>query len=123
VIRFAASDLVVLDAEAEVMIETRADPDAPVHRTIIWVVVDDGDVYVRSVRGVRGRWYRELTKFPDGALLIDDRRLSFRAVPASDAASIEACSTSLLRKYGRGASLDSMLGPDVLPTTLRLVPR
>jgi hypothetical protein len=120
---FAPRDLVALAAEAEVEIETRAGPEAPVRRTIIWVVVEAGDVYVRSVRGGRGRWYRELTDFPEGALLVGDRRVAIRAAPASDVASIDACSRGLRRKYRGDPSLDSMLRPDVLPTTIRLVPR
>jgi hypothetical protein len=42
----------------EVDIETRAGPDAPAHRVTIWVAVEGDAAYVRSVRGVRGRWYR-----------------------------------------------------------------
>jgi len=119
----APHDLVVLEALAEVEIETLTGPGASVHRTVIWVVVEDGDVYVRSVRGELGRWYRELIDRPDGTLLVGDRRYPFRAVPASDPASVDACSRGLPRKYERDPSLDSMLRPDVLPATLRLVPR
>lgn len=45
---------------AEVEIETRMSADEPVHRTVIWVVVDEaGRVLARSYRGAQARWYRE----------------------------------------------------------------
>jgi hypothetical protein len=54
---FATDDLQRLAAAEEIEIETQA-PDGPVHRTIIWVLVEGGDVFLRSVRGDRGRWFR-----------------------------------------------------------------
>jgi len=42
--------------------------------------------------------------------------------PAADAASVEACSAGLRRKYRRSYSLRSMLRPEILDTTLRLDP-
>jgi hypothetical protein len=53
-----------IDAVREVDIETRRADDAPAHRTTIWAVVEDGDVYVRSWRGAGGRWRRELAAIP-----------------------------------------------------------
>jgi hypothetical protein len=115
-------DQEILDAlrdEDEVYIETsRGDA---VHRTIIWVVVDDDDVFVRSVRGPRGRWYRELTDSGEGALVMDGRRIPVRATKA-DADAIERCSGALRAKYRPGGSLNAMLRPETLPTTLLLEP-
>ena len=58
---FGTETLRLLDETKEVRIETRRDGDSPEHRTIIWVVVVEGEVFVRSVRGQRGRWYREIS--------------------------------------------------------------
>ena len=41
----------------EVAIRTEKHPDSAV---VIWVVVADDEVFVRSVRGSKGRWYRDL---------------------------------------------------------------
>ncbi len=120
---FASRDLAVLDAEAEVEIETRAGPDAPIHRTVIWVVVEDGEVYIRSVRGLRGRWFRELTANPDSILRVGGEPMSVRALPAVDAPSIDRCSRGLRRKYAGDSALRTMLRPETLPTTLQLEPR
>lgn len=120
--RFDASTLEVLARAEEVEIETRVSPEAPRHRVIIWVVVDGGEAFVRSVRGTHGRWYRELLAHPSGTLHADGSKIPVRALPAGDPASIVRCSGALARKYAGDPSLGSMLVPDVLETTLRLVP-
>lgn len=120
---FDRSVLELIDGERTVRIFTRAGPGREVHRTIIWVVVDDeGRVLVRSVRGRRGRWYRELVANPTGVLEAADQQIPFLAVPADDEERIEACSRGFRAKYRPGGSLDSMLQPDILDTTLELRP-
>jgi len=106
----------------QVAIETSS-PAGVTHRTIIWVVADERDAYVRSVRGERGRWYRELRDRSTGALLIGEERIPVRAVAADDPDSIELVSYLFEAKYGRRsrASTQSMLLPATLPTTMRLV--
>jgi hypothetical protein len=108
----------------EVRIETRRGDGAPVHRTTIWVVTVDGAVFVRSVRGERGRWYREVRTNPTAALHVGDDRIPVHAVPVSDEATIEAVNRAYQEKYGRSSpgSTRAMLRPETLPTTLRLEP-
>ncbi len=118
---FDEETLAFLHDTEEVEIETGSG-EGVVHRTIIWIVADDHDAYVRSVRGARGRWYRELRDRPEGALILAGERVLVRAVAASDAASVELVSDMLRAKYGRSsaASTESMLTTESLPTTLRL---
>ena len=116
---FEESDLDLLATTKEIRVETRS-PSGEVHRTVVWPLVRDGVVYVRSYRGPSGRWYREALADPEIALLFDRRRLAARAVPATDEASVEACSEALREKYRRSYSLEAMLAPAVLPTTLRI---
>lgn len=120
---FAADVAAGLRKASTVTIETSRDAEAPVHRTIIWIVADEsGHALVRSVRGRRGRWYRELVAHPLGAVIVGGRRIPVRAVPA-DAAGIEACSRLLREKHATArASLASMLREEVLDTTLELEP-
>jgi len=120
-VTFPESDLATLAQLEEIEVETRS-TDGVVHRTIVWPVVRDGIVYLRSYKGPQGRWYREAIADPTVALHVDGRRLAARAVPAMDPASVEACSAALRDKYPGSYSLDAMLVDDVLPTTLRLVP-
>ena len=118
---FEESDLDLLATTKEIRVETRS-KSGEVHRTIVWPVVHEGVVYLRSVRGPDGRWYREAVADSHIALLFDRRRVPARAIRATDDASVEACSAALREKYRRSYSLESMLIPDVLPTTLRIEP-
>jgi len=112
-----------IDSAREVEIETRRGEGAPVHRTIIWAVVDDGDVFVRSLRGANGRWYRELMSDPTAVLHAQDEEFPVQAVQASDSESVARTSEALRRKYSDSRSLASMLADDILETTVRLEPR
>jgi hypothetical protein len=118
-VTFEESDLDLLATAKEIRVETRS-PSGETHKTIVWPLVRDGVVYLRSYKGPSGRWYREALADPDIALLFDRRRLPARAVPATDAASVAACSEALREKYRRSYSLEAMLVPAVLPTTLRI---
>jgi hypothetical protein len=120
-VTFAQADQSAIAAAEEVRIETRA-ADGTVHRTIIWIVEHDGQLYVRSVNGPEARWFREATADTAVALVVDGKRYEARVVPATDPASIEACSAGLRAKYSTDYSLGSMLKPETLPTTLRVVP-
>ena len=121
---FAADVAAQLRTERTVTIETSADAASQMHRTIIWIVADEtGRAFVRSVRGKRGRWYRELVANPSGAVIVvGRRRVLVRAAPANEPG-IEACSRLLRDKHASaGASLASMLRDEVLDTTLELEP-
>jgi hypothetical protein len=121
---FAPDTLRLIDEAREVRIETRRDEDAPAHRTTIWVVTVDGAVFVRSVRGGEGRWYREVSANPAAALHVGGDRIPVRAVPVTDEAKIGAVSEAYREKYGRTSpgSTRAMVQPETLPTTLRLEP-
>ena len=121
---FDAETLRLLDETKEVRIETRRDGDSPEHRTIIWIVVVEGEVFVRSVRGAKGRWYREISSNPEGALHVHNDRLTVRAAPATDEATVDAVSAAFRSKYQQSspASTEAMVRPESLPTTLKLSP-
>ncbi len=117
---FPKATLAQLDRTREVDIETRS-PKGTTHAVPIWVVVDGDDVFIRTYRGPTSRWYRELLAGP-GALVVDGKRIPVRAIAAKDAASVKRTSDGYRKKYRKGSSLDAMLVPLVLPTTLRLEP-
>ena len=121
---FDTETLHLLDETDEVRIETRRDADSPVHRRIVWVVVVEDEVYVRSVRSSRGRWFREISSNPDGALHVGERRIPVRAAPATDDSTVEAVSDAYRSKYGESwpGPTAAMVRPEVLQTTLKLSP-
>lgn len=120
---FDPAALDVLRAEDEVEIETSAGEDGQIHRTIIWVVVDgQGRVLIRSYRGAGARWFREIASRPEARLHARGRALAIRAVPATDADRVAACSEELGRKYAGHHSVRSMV-TRYLETTLELLPR
>src|SRR5271157_5699287 len=93
---FDADTLRELREVRKVAIRTEKHPNSAV---VIWVVVADDEVFVRSVRGGKGRWYRDLAAGGSATLEFDGHRLVVQAVPVSDADSIARASSEYLRKY------------------------
>jgi hypothetical protein len=118
---FDTDDLARLAAAQEVEIETQA-PDCPAHRTIVWVVVDGDEAFIRSYRGPTARWYREALANPAVAVHVDARRLNATAIAATDPDSIERVSAGFWAKYPADPATRAMVDPANLPTTLRLEP-
>jgi hypothetical protein len=114
------AQLAWIDETKEVRIETLSSRGT--RKTIIWVVVTGGDVYVRSVRAEDGHWYQRALSNPLVAIDVDGERVEFRAVLVDDADQIMAVTDALQAKYPRGGSLDRMTREEVLDTTLRLDP-
>jgi len=122
--RFSANDLALLRDAREVDIETSAGPGAPVHRTTIWIVVDEQDrALIRTYQGRNSRWYREVTAEPDCVLHAGGRTFKVRAMTAADPDRVEAYSAAMLQKYRNSRSAQAMVADELLPTTLELMPR
>jgi hypothetical protein len=112
-----------LRTKHEVRIETSRGGGAPVHRTIIWVVVDARDrILVRTYRGPASRWYREAVANPRCRLLVGADAVDVTVERADDADRIAACSAGLAEKYAGDPATPAMLRDEVLPTTLELHP-
>src|SRR5260370_41529909 len=94
--KFEADTLSDLRDIKEVTIRTEKHPDSAV---VIWVVVTDDEVFVRSFRGTKGRWYRDLATCGPATLEFAGRRLSVQAMPANNPAAIERASHAYLDKY------------------------
>jgi len=118
--KFDADTLRDLRDLREVSIRTEKHPDSAV---VIWVVVADDEVFVRSVRGSKGRWYRDIATGGSATLEFAGRRLGVQALPVSDADSIARASSEYLRKYQPSPHAQSIVRAEVLATTLRLEPR
>ncbi|HKE79916.1 MAG TPA: DUF2255 family protein [Solirubrobacteraceae bacterium] len=87
----------------------------------IWVVVDDGDAYVRSYRGETGAWYRRART--DGRMMIavDGNETEVATEPVDDEEINRRVSDAFRAKYGASSSAtQTMVNPEVSRTTLRL---
>jgi len=112
--------LAAIAVAREVLIETSS--SGKTVSTVIWVARSGEDLFVRSVNGDGGRWYQRVLANPEVALVADDVRVEFLAMPAADPESVARASAGLAAKYS-GRSLERMLDPGVLHTTMRLAPR
>jgi hypothetical protein len=123
-VSFDPESLALWQRTLEIEVETSRGSGAPVHRTVIWIVVDGDAVYVRSVRGKAGRWFRELGANPQGAIHADGRRVAIHAEAAVDRPTVDRVSQLLKDKYERTSPgpTASMVREDILETTLRLLP-
>jgi hypothetical protein len=109
-----------LRTNKEVTIRTARHPDTDV---IIWVVVAADDaVYVRSVKGVQGRWYRDLAFDGRATMQLRGRSMSVQAIPATDDVSVARANEAFLVKYRGSSYVGSIVRAEVLSTTLRLEP-
>ena len=117
---FDADTLRELRDVREVAIRTEKHPKTAV---VIWVVVADDEVFVRSVRGAKGRWYSDLSAGGPATLEFAGRRLAVQAIPVSDPAAVARASHEYLSKHKPSPYAQAMVKSQVLPTTLRLEPR
>ncbi len=104
----------------EVAIRT---PKHPGTGVTIWIVVSGDEVFIRSVKGPQGRWFRDLTGGGPATLEFAGRTVAVTAVPATDTASVERASREYLSKYRESPYAQPMVRPEVLGTTMRLEPR
>ena len=114
---FDADILCELREVREVAIRTEKHPNSAV---VIWVVVADNEVFVRSVYGTKGRWYRDLAAGGPATLEFAGRRVAVQAIPANDPAALARASREYLGKYQPSPYAQAMVKSEVLPTTLRL---
>jgi hypothetical protein len=92
---------------------------------IIWSVVADDDLYVRSVRGASGAWYRGARLRHRGTVAADGGRaheVVFEDVPADDPVQ-DRLDEAFRAKYGRGPSVDAITAATARDATLRVLPR
>jgi hypothetical protein len=110
-----------LDRTREVEIRTPR-RDGSTSRRPIWVVVVDGEAYVRSWKARRGAWYRRALTDRRATLGLGDRAIDVGLEPAEDEALNRRVSEAFWAKYGARArrSTEEMVTPEVSRTTLRV---
>ena len=98
-------------------------PDGSNGSTPIWVVTVGDDVYVRSIYGSRGGWYRRLRARPDGQVEDGDHVHPVHAEPVADPGTLEEVTRAYATKYAGSPYVQSLLGQEAVDATLRLEPR
>jgi len=94
------------------------------NRVTIWVVGHGEDLYVRSIRGRSGAWFRAVHGPTDGRIWAGrfQRDVKFEEADPGINDEIDAAYRSKYRRYA-GRILNSVLTPEARSTTLRLVPQ
>jgi hypothetical protein len=97
-------------------------PDGSSGSTPIWVVQVGDDLYVRSVRGPKGGWYRRLRANPDGKVRDGQHRHLVRAEAVTDAGTLAPVTRAYATKYSGSSFVRPLLGEPSVGATLRLDP-
>ena len=115
---FTPADLDLLGRTAEVTLERGR------RQTTIWVVVADGVVYIRSVRGEQSVWYQALRNGAEARLVAGSTAWPIGVTPVTHPADIARVSEAIRAKYEARwpGPTAAMLRPEVLATTLRVSP-
>ncbi len=115
------AELQELNDAYEVRVAGRHDDGSSRTLTIVWQVVVDGNLYLRSVRGVDGQWYKGVAHHFEGFLQWGS---TTRAVTYTlDASHDDAVDAAYFAKYGRGAPSQSITSASARQTTMRVDPR
>jgi hypothetical protein len=90
----------------------------------IWIVVVDGDAYVRSYRGEAGAWYRRVRRGVAAQLGVDGNTLDVRFEPVERGPIDARVSDAYDHKYGARmpGPTQAMLTDEVIATTLHVSP-
>jgi len=90
----------------------------------IWAVRHGDAIYVRSVRGREGRWYRGVRKTRQGRIRGGgvQHDVTFEEAEAGVEGEIDAAFRTKYRRYA-GAILNSVLTPQARSATLKVLPR
>ncbi|MDF2805706.1 MAG: hypothetical protein K0S43_652 [Cellulosimicrobium sp.] len=117
---WTTTDLAAIDADGELNVASHR-PDGTLRTPrIVWHVVVDDALYIRSVRGQDGAWYRGAQQTRTGA--IDAGGIHAEVVFTSDDTRDDAIDTAYRAKYGNGLAVDRITAPTARATTLRVDP-
>ena len=118
---FDQDTLVLLDESIEVdMVTPRR--DGSLSKRPIWVVVVDGDPYVRSYLGPDGAWYKRALADRHAALEVAGGTIEVGAEPEHGEEINVRVSDAFRAKYAERdpGPTEAMVTPEVTATTLRL---
>jgi hypothetical protein len=112
-----------LDESVEIDIRTPR-RDGSTSSRPVWVVVVDGEAYVRSYLAERGAWYRRARRDGRMTIAVGETTLPVAVEPIADPELDRRVSDAFRAKYGARSrqSTEAMVTDEVVATTLRLRP-
>lgn len=118
---WSTDELRRLDQLSEIRVAGRRNDNTLRTLTIVWHVVVNDSLYVRSVRGTDGSWYKGAIRHHEGAIAFDGDTRNVTYVP--DATADSQIDTAYFGKYGNGSSTRAITNAAARATTLRIEPR
>jgi hypothetical protein len=109
----------------EVRVESVADAGRLGNKPVtVWAVRHGDGIYVRSVRGRAGRWYRSAQETKQGRISGGgvQQDVTFEKAEAGIEGEVDDAYRTKYRRYA-GAILNSVLTPQARSATVKLVPR
>lgn len=111
-------DLAAIDGDGELRVAAHR-PDGTLRTArIVWHVVVDDALFIRSVRGQDGAWYRGVQRTGTGEIDAGGVRAEVTFTP--DDTHDDAIDRAYHVKYGNGSAVRSITSPVATATTLRV---
>ncbi|PFG41587.1 hypothetical protein ATJ88_0229 [Isoptericola jiangsuensis] len=114
------ADLAAIDRAGELDVAAHR-PDGTLRTPrIVWHVVVDDQLFVRSVRGTEGAWYRGVQRTGTGR--IESGGVAADVTFTDDHDHDAAIDQAYRAKYGGGSAVAAITSPTAAATTLRVDP-
>lgn len=119
-----SGELAKIGAAEEVQIAPTGRDGKPRKTVTVWIVRHRDDIFVRSVRGRSGHWFRGTQERHEGRIRAGGVQQDVNFVDADNSINdeIDAAYRAKYRRYA-GSILNSVLTPEARSTTIKVVPR
>ncbi|TQM57954.1 DUF2255 family protein [Humibacillus xanthopallidus] len=118
--RWDPDRLAVVDADEEMTVAAHR-PDGTLRTPrIVWQVIVDNGLWIRSVRGASGGWYRGVRRTGTGRIEAGGATIDVTFTP--DQSHDDAIDRAYREKYGNGSAVRAITSPLARATTLRVEP-
>ena len=113
-------DLAAIENDGELRVAARRADGTLRDPRIVWHVVVDDALYIRSVRGEAGGWYRAVQRTGTG--VVDAGGIRAEVSFTTDASHDDDIDKAYHDKYGHGSPVQAITSPTARATTLRVEP-